>query len=147
MCVCINVCFFFLPSFLKGYRSSDCVRAPLPVPVREGAGACQELMKWTLTVFESGARNLSGDMCLLCERVSLRKKENTVSESWRERERKKMCGCWLVYRLCIDFSSSDTWIFHMEQSALLLPAFCPFELCTASTLSKPCENKVVANVK
>lgn len=37
---------------------------------------------------------------------------------------KNVRGCWLVYRLCIDFSLSDTLIFHMEQSALSLPAFC-----------------------
>lgn len=76
-------------------------------------------MRWTLAVIMSGGSRLLRRCVFYVKDFHWEKKKKT--ERGRE---KNVRGCWLVYRLCIDFSLSDTLIFHMEQSALSLPAFC-----------------------
>lgn len=83
-------------------------------------------MKWTLSVIVLGGLRPLRRCVSSVWKTFIQKKKKTE----REKE-KNVRGCWLVYRLCIDFSLSDTLIFHMEQSALSLPAFC---LCLNSVL-------------
>lgn len=89
------------------------------MPERAGAGL-SGVNEMNFSRHRVGGLATAPEMCVFCVKdFHWEKKENT--ERGRE---KNVRGCWLVYRLCIDFSLSDTLIFHMAQSALSLPAFC-----------------------
>lgn len=114
--------FFFVFFYWKGTvasiasgllnHSTSCARE------RAGTGL-SGVNKMNFSRLRVGGLATAPEMCVFCVKDFHWEKKKTQREG-----EKNVRGCSLVYRLCIDFSLSDTLIFHMERSALSLPAFC-----------------------